>query len=183
MKIERLDPDGLLLIEPVWRSDPRGTFCETFREDLFAKAAGSIRFVQDNQSLSLQTGTIRGLHYQKSPHGQGKLVRVLRGAILDVAVDARPGSRTFGKHAAVELSQDNGRQLFIPDGFLYGFCTLMPMTEVFYKVTTHYSADHDAGVFWNDPTLRIDWPVTEADAIVSDKDRQAPLFSSIFKGP
>jgi dTDP-4-dehydrorhamnose 3,5-epimerase len=134
--------------------------------------------VQDNQSLSTSKGTVRGLHYQKTPRGQAKLVRVLRGAILDVAVDARPGSPTFGRHVAVELSEANWRQLFIPEGFLHGFCTLTETVEVTYKVTDYYSPAHDAGVRWNDPELSIAWPVT--DALVSEKDRTAPLFREAF---
>lgn len=178
MKIEKLDIDGPLLIEPSKHGDARGFFSETFRADKFEAVAGPIRFVQDNQSLSTSKGTVRGLHYQKTPRGQAKLVRVLRGAILDVAVDARPGSPTFGRHVAVELSEANWRQLFIPEGFLHGFCTLTETVEVTYKVTDYYSPAHDAGVRWNDPELSIAWPVT--DALVSEKDRTAPLFREAF---
>jgi dTDP-4-dehydrorhamnose 3,5-epimerase len=138
--------------------------------------------VQDNQSLSTAKGTVRGLHYQKAPRGQAKLIRVLRGAILDVAVDARPGSPTFGRHVAIELSEANWRQLFIPDGFLHGFCTLTETVEVTYKVTDYYSPAHDAGVRWNDDALDVAWPVTAHEAIVSEKDRTAPSFKEAFAG-
>ena len=177
MKIEKLGLEGLLLIEPAKHGDARGFFSETFRADKFEALAGPVRFVQDNQSLSTKKGTVRGLHYQKAPRGQAKLVRVLRGAILDVAVDARKGSPTFGRHVAIELSQENWRQLYIPNGFLHGFCTLTEMVEVTYKVTDYYSPAHDACVRWNDPALAIPWPVDEADAAVSEKDQMAPLFA------
>lgn len=178
MNIERLALEGPLLIEPKRIGDSRGFFSETFRADRFEAAAGTVRFVQDNQSLSARRGTVRGLHYQKAPRGQGKLVRVLRGAILDVAVDARRGSPTFGRHVAIKLSEDNWRQLYVPDGFLHAFCTLTDNVEVAYKVTDYYSPEHDAGVRWNDPDLAIAWPVEEA--IVSEKDRNAPLFRDVF---
>lgn len=178
MKIDRLDIAGLLLIEPIRRSDARGCFSETFRADVFEAAAGPVRFVQDNQSRSVRKGTVRGLHYQKAPRGQGKLVRVLKGAILDVAVDARAGSPTFGRHVAVELSEANWRQLYIPDGFLHGFCTLTDDVDVTYKVTDFYSPDHDAAVRWDDPVLGIAWPI--AEPVLSDKDRVAPLFAQSF---
>jgi dTDP-4-dehydrorhamnose 3,5-epimerase len=176
MKIEKLALDGALLIEPKKIGDARGFFSETFRLDRFEELAGPTRFVQDNQSRSAKRGTVRGLHYQKAPRGQGKLVRVLRGAILDIAVDARTGSPTFGRHVAVELSEENWRQLYVPAGFLHGFCTLTDDVEVTYKVTDYYSPEHDAGVRWNDPAIGIVWPVDEDAAIVSDKDRTAPLF-------
>ena len=180
MKIEHLDLDGVLLITPRRIGDERGFFSETFRADAFEAVAGPVRFVQDNHSRSARRGTIRGLHYQSAPRGQGKLVRVLRGAILDVAVDARKGSPTFGQHVAVELSAENWQQLFIPEGFLHGFCTLTDDVDVAYKVTDHYSPAHDGGVRWNDPTIGIVWPVREEDAMVSDKDRTAPSFEEIF---
>lgn len=177
MKIEKLAIDGLLLIEPKKIGDARGFFSETFRADKFEALAGPVRFVQDNQSLSAKAGTVRGLHYQKAPRGQGKLVRVLKGAILDVAVDARKGSPTYAQHVAVELSEANWLQLYLPEGFLHGFCTLTDNVEVLYKCTDVYSPEHDAGVRWNDPALGIKWPV--ADALVSDKDRIAPLFKDM----
>lgn len=179
MKIDKLSIDGLLVIEPSRIGDHRGFFSETFRVDRFEEAAGPVRFVQDNQSLSANKGTIRGLHYQKNPRAQGKLVRVIRGAILDVAVDIRTGSPTYGKHIAVELSEENWRQLWIPPGFLHGFATLTDSCEVIYKVTDYYSRDHDAGVRWNDPTIAVPWPFDEGQAVLSDKDKTAPLLSEI----
>jgi len=179
MKITPLAIDGLLLVEPTRIGDSRGFFSETFRADRFAEAAGPVTFVQDNQSLSAARGTIRGLHFQKAPRAQGKLVRVTRGAILDVAVDIRQGSPTFGRHVAVELSAANWLQLWVPAGFLHGFCTLEAETEVIYKVTDYYSREHDAGVRWNDPDIAVAWPVTEAEAQLSDKDRTAPLLRDI----
>jgi dTDP-4-dehydrorhamnose 3,5-epimerase len=179
MKITRLEIDGLLMVEPARIGDARGLFSETFRADRFAEAAGPVTFVQDNQSISEARGTIRGLHYQKAPRAQGKLVRVTRGAVLDVAVDIREGSPTFGRHVAIELSADNWRQLWVPAGFLHGFCTLADATEVIYKVTDYYSPDHDAGVRWTDPDIAVAWPVGEAEAKLSDKDRAAPLLREI----
>lgn len=179
MKITALDIDGLLLVEPSRIGDARGFFSETFRADRFAEAAGPVTFVQDNHSLSAARGTIRGLHYQKAPRAQGKLIRVTRGAILDVAVDIRAGSPTYGRHVAVELSAENWRQLWVPEGFLHGFCTLAPDTEVIYKVTDTYSREHDAGVRWNDPAIAIAWPVAEHEATLSDKDRTAPFLAEI----
>lgn len=179
MNISTLAIDGLLLIEPTRIGDARGFFSETFRADKFEAAAGPVAFVQDNQSLSAARGTIRGLHYQKAPRAQGKLVRVVRGAILDVAVDIRRGSPTYGRYAAVELSAENWRQLWVPVGFLHGFCTLVENTEVIYKVTDYYSREHDAGVRWDDLDIGVKWPVAEAEAHVSDKDRAAPPLREI----
>ena len=179
MKITPLAIDGLLLVEPTSIGDSRGFFSETFRADRFAEAAGPVTFVQDNQSLSAARGTIRGLHFQKAPRAQGKLVRVTRGAILDVAVDIRQGSPTYGRHVAVELSAVNWLQLWVPAGFLHGFCTLEAETEVIYKVTDYYSREHDAGVRWNDPDIAVAWPVTEHEATLSDTDRTTPLLAEI----
>ncbi|WP_422732923.1 dTDP-4-dehydrorhamnose 3,5-epimerase [Microbaculum marinum] len=145
-----------------------------------AEAAGvGEPFVQDNHSLSGQAGVIRGLHFQAPPHAQGKLVRVSRGAILDVAVDIRTGSPTYGRHVARELSAENWLQLWVPPGFAHGFCTLVPDTEVQYKVTAYYAPDHDHGLAFDDPALGIDWPVDAADAILSDKDRRHPALSDL----
>jgi dTDP-4-dehydrorhamnose 3,5-epimerase len=179
MKFERLAIDGLLLVTPGRIGDSRGFFSETFRMDRFEAEAGPVNFVQDNQSFSAARGTIRGLHYQKAPHAQGKLVRVLSGAILDVAVDIRKGSATFGRHVAVELSAANWAQLWIPPGFLHGFCTLTEDVAVFYKVTDFYTPASDAGVRWNDPDIGIRWPVAEAEAQLSARDQAAPLLRDI----
>jgi dTDP-4-dehydrorhamnose 3,5-epimerase len=135
--------------------------------------------VQDNQSFSAQQGTVRGLHYQLPPFAQAKLVRAVSGRLLDVAVDIRRSSPTFGQAVAVELSAAGGEQLFIPAGFAHGFCTLEPDTSLAYKVDAYYSAAHDRGIRWNDPALRIDWPVSEAEAMLSDKDRKQPFLSDV----
>jgi dTDP-4-dehydrorhamnose 3,5-epimerase len=154
--------------------DPRGYFVETYNRQAFAAAGITEEFVQDNASLSIEAGTIRGLHFQIAPFAQAKLVRVDRGRILDVVVDLRRSSETYGRHIAIELSGENRLQLFVPIGFAHGFCTLEPNTEVAYKVTAHYSAAHDRGLAWNDPGLAIPWPVAADRAILSDKDTRHP---------
>lgn len=179
MQITPLAIPGLLLIEPRKIGDDRGFFSETFRTDRFNELAGPTSFVQDNHSLSSARGTLRGLHFQRNPQAQGKLVRVTRGSVLDVAVDIRHGSPHYGQHVAVELSASNWKQLYVPPGFLHGFCTLEEYTEVIYKVTAYYSAEHDAGVRWNDPAIGIRWPVDENEVQLSAKDKVAPLLSEI----
>ena len=177
MKIETFAIPGLILVTPARYDDPRGFFSETFHLARFTEAGIDLPFVQDNQSLSRDRGVIRGLHCQVAPHAQGKLVRCLRGAIWDVAVDARAGSPTYGQWAAVELSAENWAQLWIPPGFLHGFCTLQPDTEVLYKVTDVYSRETERGVLWNDPDLALPWPVAAAAAVLSDKDRALPRWA------
>jgi dTDP-4-dehydrorhamnose 3,5-epimerase len=173
MRFERLSIDGLLRVIPKRVADARGLFCETFRHDLFETAAGPVTFVQENHSVSVAQGTIRGLHFQTPPAAQAKLVRVVRGAVLDVAVDIRVGSPTFGQHVALTLSADNWEQLWIPVGFAHGFCTLVPDTEVVYKVAgSYYSPLHDCGLAFDDPALAILWPVALGKATLSDKDRR-----------
>lgn len=179
MLVETTILPGVLIITPKKHGDHRGFFSEVFRSDVFEAQAGPIRFVQDNHSRSAARGTLRGLHFQKPPRGQGKLVRVTRGAVLDVAVDIRQGSPTYGRHVAVELSEANWRQLWVPEGFLHGFCTLVDDTEVLYKVTDHYSPEHDAGVLWNDPDLGVAWPELEGGPVLSEKDRTAPRLRDI----
>jgi len=163
-------------------SDARGFFSETYNTKAFAEAGVAANFVQDNQSLSVPAGTVRGLHAQREPFAQDKLVRVTRGRIWDVVVDVRPGSPTFGRWAAAEISAQEWKQIFIPAGFLHGFCTLEPDTEVHYKVSSFYSAAHEFGVRWNDPDLKIAWPVADDQAILSDKDRALPLFKDMRPG-
>lgn len=158
-------------------SDTRGYFSETYTRAAFAECSIDHDFVQDNQSCSGAVGTVRGLHYQCPPFAQTKLVRVLRGKILDVAVDLRRSSPNYGKHVAVELSEENDEQLIVPAGFAHGFCTMEPNTIVFYKVDAHYSPDHDRGINWADPALGIAWPVSTASAILSDKDHRLPMLS------
>ncbi len=179
MKVERLSVPDLILVTPPRFGDARGFFSETFNVPRFAEAGIDLPFVQDNQSLSRDRGVIRGLHCQVAPFAQGKLVRCVKGAIWDVAVDARRGSATYGQWAAAELSAENWAQLWVPPGFLHGFCTLVPDTEVIYKVTDKYDRDSERGVVWNDPTLALPWPVPEAEAVLSDKDRVLPRWADL----
>ena len=166
-------------IRPVRHSDPRGFFSEIFREELLRQHGINVPFVQENHSLSVDRGVVRGLHFQIPPMGQAKLVRVAAGSILDVAVDIRWGSPSFGRHVAVVLSASEGNQISIPEGFAHGYCTLEPDTEVIYKVSAYYSAEHDRGLLWNDPALGIAWPVSEGDALLSDKDRRQPALATL----
>lgn len=172
MKVEKLGIPDVLLLTPDRFADPRGAFVETWNEARYIGIGIPGPFVQDNHSVSLRTGTIRGLHLQTAPNIQGKLVRVVRGSIWDVAVDVRPGSPTYGRHVAAELSAENWCQLWIPGGFLHGFCTLEPDTEVIYKVTNPYDRDAERGVIWNDPQLALPWPVAPGGAMLSDKDEK-----------
>lgn len=160
-------------------SDGRGYFCETFRRSAFAEKGILHDFVQDNQSSSERIGTVRGLHFQRPPFAQAKLIRVLSGAILDVVVDLRRLSPTFGKHVSVRLDSESDEQLFVPKGFAHGFCTLQPWTAVFYKVDQVYSPSHEGGLYWADPHLAIDWPVATSEAQVSAKDRTLPTFEQL----
>jgi dTDP-4-dehydrorhamnose 3,5-epimerase len=171
-------PDVKLLALRIHR-DHRGFFSETYNKAELANAGVHLEFVQDNQSLSVERGVVRGLHFQIAPFAQDKLVRVMRGAIFDVAVDIRKGSPTYGKHVARIISAQEWNQLLIPIGFAHGFCTLEPNTEVIYKVTNYYSPECDRGVLWNDPELGIAWPIAESEAILSDKDRKQPRFSAL----
>lgn len=176
IKIEPLAIPDVKLITPPKFGDSRGFFSETWPSSKLRALGFEENFVQDNHSLSAQKGTIRGLHCQLAPYVQGKLVRVIRGAIWDVAVDIRHGSPSFGKWVAAELSAENWSQLWIPGGFLHGFCTLAPDTEVIYKVTADYAKDCERAVRWDDPGLALPWPVQPDEAQLSDKDAVAPLF-------
>ncbi len=178
MKIEQLNIPGVLLITPPKFADSRGYFSETWNSGKLAAAGFREDFVQDNQSLSRQTGTIRGLHCQIAPNIQGKLVRVIRGAIWDVAVDIRHGSPSYGQHAAATLTAEGGQQLWIPRGFLHGFCTLEPDTEVIYKVTAGYDKAAERAVAWDDPDLALPWPVNPGGALLSDKDASLPRLAA-----
>ncbi len=182
LDIQKTAIEGVLVITPRRFSDARGFFVESYNAERFRTAGVADIFVQDNHSLSVERGTVRGLHYQAPPRAQAKLVRVLKGSIVDVAVDVRRGSPTFGRHVRLELSADSGAELLVPGGFLHGFATLEPMTEVAYKVSDFYSAPHDGGVRWDDPLLAIDWGVDSAKAVVSDKDATAQAFAD-FKSP
>ena len=166
-------------IRPVRHRDPRGFFAEIFREAVLREHGIDVPFVQENHSLSVDRGVVRGLHFQSPPEGQAKLVRVGVGSILDVAVDIRLGSPSYGRHVAVVLSAAEGNQLYVPEGFAHGFCTLEPNTEVFYKVSRYYSRAHDFGMAWDDPALAILWPVSSAEALLSDKDRHQPRLSDL----
>ncbi|MCI0599466.1 MAG: dTDP-4-dehydrorhamnose 3,5-epimerase [Beijerinckiaceae bacterium] len=172
--------DGIKLFQPKKFADSRGFFFESYNARTYAEAGVDSVFVQDNQSFSQAAGTIRGLHFQLPPAAQAKLVRVLRGAIFDVAVDIRRGSPTYGRWCSVKLTADGGEQVFIPAGFAHGFCTLEQDTEVAYKVDRFYSPSCDAGLRWNDPDLAIAWPVPAKDAVVSGKDAILPLFSGFI---
>jgi dTDP-4-dehydrorhamnose 3,5-epimerase len=172
VKITDLDIAGVKLIEPKRHGDHRGFFCETYSKPKFAEAGIDLDFVQDNHSKSAAAGTLRGLHFQAPPTPQAKLVRVVRGAVLDVAVDIRRGSPTFGKHVAAELNEENFHQLLVPVGFAHGFVTLVPDTEVIYKVSGPYAPDCEGGLAWNDPQLAIDWRFTADDVTLSARDRE-----------
>jgi dTDP-4-dehydrorhamnose 3,5-epimerase len=164
----------VLLLTPPRFTDDRGFFSETWNERRFAEAGIPGPFVQDNHAQSADRGVVRGLHLQIAPSAQGKLIRVVRGAIWDVAVDIRPGSPTYGRHAGVVLSAENWQQLWVPPGLLHGYCTLEPDTEVIYKVTTPWVRQAERGVLWNDPDLGIAWPIASREAILSEKDRRLP---------
>ena len=167
-----------VIVCPKRFTDPRGWISETWNSEAFGKLGLPLGFCQYNQSFSKPKGTLRGLHYQVPPNGQGKLVRCLQGRIFDVAVDIRKFSPTFGQWIAVELSADNGHQLFVPAGYAHGFLTLEENSMVAYKVDAYYSAEHDRGVAWDDPTIRIDWPL-DGQPILSAKDAALPKLSQL----
>ncbi len=177
MKVERLSIPEVLVVTPPKFGDARGYFSETYNAARYEAAGITGAFVQDNQSLSSKKGVLRGLHCQIAPSVQGKLVRVLRGAIWDVAVDIRHGSRTYGQHAVAVLSAENWSQLWVPGGFLHGFCTLEPDTEVVYKVTAPFDKAAERGVIWNDPDLAVPWPISAEEAVLSEKDRRLPRLA------
>jgi dTDP-4-dehydrorhamnose 3,5-epimerase len=177
--ITRLAIPGVLLVTPQRFEDARGYFMETYREADFERLGIGARFVQDNQAMSRQAGTIRGLHFQRPPSAQAKLVRAIRGSIFDVAVDLRRNSPTFGRWAGASLTADSAEALFIPAEFAHGYCTLEPDTEVAYKCDNYYSAASEAGIRFSDPALAVDWPVAADAAIVSDKDRALPLLADL----
>ncbi len=166
-------------IRPVRHHDERGFFSEIFRESVLRENGIAVSFVQENHSLSMDRFVVRGLHFQIPPASQAKLVRVAVGSIFDVAVDIRTGSPTYGRHVAVILSAAQGNQLFVPEGFAHGFCTLEPDTEVVYKVNRYYSRAHDFGLAWDDRDLAIDWPVPRDQALLSEKDRRQPSLAEL----
>lgn len=183
MDMQKLDIPDIKLITPRRFGDARGFFMETYKQGPINELLGEkTEFVQDNHSFSAPKFTVRGLHYQSPPHAQGKLVRCTRGRILDVAVDVRNNSSTFGQHVTAEISAENGTQIWVPAGFLHGFVTLEPDTEVLYKCTDYYAPECDGSVFWNDPALGIDWGIDASKAIISAKDAEAPMFKA-FDSP
>ena len=182
IKISPVDPDccpDVLELVPDRFGDGRGFFSEVYNRRELETHGLHVDFVQDNHSRSTERGTVRGLHFQIPPFAQAKLVRVVRGAIFDVAVDIRSGSPTYGRHVGSIISAEKGNQIFVPVGFAHGFCTLEPDTEVVYKVDSYYSAEHDRGLMWNDPALAIDWPVDASKAIVSEKDGMHPPLAEL----
>lgn len=179
MLVEDTEIPAVKIVTPKKHSDARGFFSEVYKQSDWKKAGLDYTFVQDNHSLSAPAGTLRGLHFQTEPFAQDKLVRVIRGRILDIAVDIRRSSPYFGKHVAVELSAENWRQLLIPIGFAHGFVTLESDTEVLYKVTALYSASNERGLAYDDPDLGIQWPLPPGGAILSDKDRRWPCLRDL----
>lgn len=182
MELRKLALDGVVEIVTQKSSDGRGFFSETYSRAGFAKAGIGIDWVQDNQSFSAARHVLRGLHFQVAPFAQDKLIRVLRGAIFDVAVDIRPNSATYGKWVSCILSSATWNQLLVPKGFAHGFLTLEPATEVFYKVSAPYAPQHERAIRWSDPALAIDWPLAGGEPVLSAKDAQAPLMAENADG-
>lgn len=179
MKVQQTNIEGVYIIEPVLHGDERGYFMESFSErDFEARTGLKVRFMQDNESRS-RKGVLRGLHFQKEPYAQAKLVRVVRGKVLDVAVDIRPESPTFGKYVATELSAENHRQMFIPKGFAHGYVVLEDDTVFQYKCDEYYHPEAESGIAWNDHQIAIDWGVAESEVILSEKDKHRPLLSEL----
>ena len=178
MEFKELDIKGVWLIEPKRFGDARGYFCETFKLSEFESHIGKVEFVQDNESLSTR-GVLRGLHFQRGEWSQAKLVRVSQGRVLDVAVDLRGGSPTYGQHVAVELSRDNGRQMFIPRGFAHGFVVLSDEAQFQYKVDNEYAPHSEATLRFDDPALGIDWPIAKEEMKLSEKDLRGMAFAEV----
>ena len=179
LEIQPLQIADAKLVIPRIHRDARGFFSETYSRQAMSAEGIATEFVQDNHSLSAEAGTLRGLHFQVPPRAQGKLVRVTRGSIFDVAVDIRVGSPTFGQHVSAVLSAENWTQIWIPAGFAHGYCTLEPNTEVIYKVTEYYAPDCDRGLKWDDAALGIIWPVNPDSVKLSDKDRRQPALKDM----
>jgi dTDP-4-dehydrorhamnose 3,5-epimerase len=179
MKFREFDVRDVKLIVPRRFNDARGSFSEIWIDRWFREEIADVTFVQDNLSASVRKGTVRGLHFQKPPAAQGKLVRVVRGSIFDVAVDIRQGSPSYRRRVETLLDAAEGAQLWVPPGFLHGFCTLEDETEVYYKATSYYSPSHDAGVLWSDQDLGIHWPVAPDSAVLSDKDQRHPRLRDL----
>ena len=179
MQVTSLDIPDVKIIRPKKFGDNRGFFSETYNKRDFSNHGIDIDFVQDNHSLSEKPGTLRGLHFQTPPYAQDKLVRVLKGSILDVAVDLRSGSPTYGKHVTAVISGEEWNQILVPIGFAHGVLTLEPGTELLYKVSNYYAPDHDKGLFWNDPALGIEWRMSEDDVVLSEKDSKQPMLADL----
>jgi len=179
LSAQSLNFPEVLLLHPTKHDDARGFFSETYNKFSFREAGIVADFVQDNHVLSVHRGTVRGLHFQTFPFAQDKLIRVVRGAIFDVAVDIRVGSPTYGQHVSATISADNWTQIFIPVGFAHGLVTLEPNTEVLYKVSNRYSSEHDKGLLWNDSGLEIDWPICETEVTLSERDRLQPKLADL----
>jgi dTDP-4-dehydrorhamnose 3,5-epimerase len=179
MEFRTFEIEGPIEVVPRKIEDERGYFSEIFRLEPFAERAGTVDFVQDNQSLSARTGTIRGIHFQSHPAAQGKLVRCLAGSVLDIAVDLRVGSPTFGRSVSIVLTPEANNQLWIPVGFGHAFCTLQPNSVISYRVTSYYSAEHDKGVAWDDPDIGIEWPGVVDPSTLSAKDRMQPALADL----
>ncbi|MCB1742775.1 MAG: dTDP-4-dehydrorhamnose 3,5-epimerase [Gammaproteobacteria bacterium] len=177
LECHSLDIADVKVLTIARHGDPRGFFSETYNQGVFAEHGILGPFVQDNHSYSAERFVLRGLHYQLRPRAQAKLLRVTRGAILDVAVDIRRDSPSFGHHVSVVLSAQKWNQIWVPEGFAHGFLTLVPDTEVLYKVTAAYSPEHERGILWSDPALAIAWPVDAAEVVLSDKDTRHPLLA------
>lgn len=179
MRIEPTELSGVFIITPRLHEDARGIFVETWNNAEMRRAGIETEFVQDNLSVSTRAGTLRGLHFQAPPYEQAKLIRCARGAVFDVVVDIRRGSPTFGEWTGVELSKENGRQVYVPPGFAHGFCSLVDETEVVYKCSDHYAPACEGAIAWDDPGLGIDWAGLNGDPILSEKDRSAPRLNQI----
>ena len=179
MQVEHLNIPDVRLLGPSKHGDRRGFFSETYNKKAFAALGIDIDFVQDNHSYSADKGTVRGLHFQTPPFAQDKLVRVARGSVFDIAVDLRQGSSSYGRHVSAVLSADAWNQILVPIGFAHGFMTLEPDTEVIYKVSNYYAPDHDKGLLWNDPALGINWPISDDEAVFSEKDGKLPRLAEL----
>jgi dTDP-4-dehydrorhamnose 3,5-epimerase len=179
MQIVEAEISDIKLLKPVRHIDSRGFFSEVFKENVLREHGIDTHFVQDNHSLSASKGVVRGLHFQIPPFAQAKLLRVTAGSIFDVAVDIRSGSPSFGRHVTAVLTAADGNQIFIPEGFAHGYCTLEPDTEVIYKESAYCSPEHDRGLLWSDSALGIPWPVSADAAMVSDRDREHPVLSRL----
>ncbi len=177
MDYQELEIKGVFLLRPKYHEDERGYFAQTYSRAVLDKIGIGVELVQDNQSFSQKKATVRGLHFQLPPMDQDKLVRVTSGAVLDVVVDIRRNSPTFGKHVSVVLSAKNRAQLWLPKGMAHGFCTMEPDTQFLYKVSNYYSPEHERGILWNDSALGIDWPASEKEAILLDKDKNLPTLA------